>query len=244
MQHQLISLETLLLPGERITPLRGPQLAYYLKKRNPELYQRAKEVKEKYNVTWNEAFAILRGEKRPPAQAVAIDSDIQLTINSVVKRVESLEKRVSELEKLYTNLIATSTKLNTIVDMLSIGLNVRFYFEKYRCIYMDDDGYCKAFYWTAPLKDYKMREVFEEGEKRYYINVKEHMWICALCPKYTSKNLDNLKAKVEALELRLESLENQLAQLQQAIAQQSDRELREASERPKRLLERLKSPGI
>jgi hypothetical protein len=130
-------------------------------------------------------------------------SETQVILNDVVKRVESLEKRVSELEKLYT-----------IANMLSIGLNSRFYFEKYQCVYMDSQGFCKAFYWTAPLKGYKMREVFEEGEKRYYINVREHKWICALCPKYTpkhfAKTLDNLRAKVEALELELKSLKTQV----------------------------------
>jgi hypothetical protein len=35
-------------------------LAYYLKKRNPELYRKAREIKERYNVTWDEAFAILK----------------------------------------------------------------------------------------------------------------------------------------------------------------------------------------
>jgi len=184
-------------------PLKGPQLAYYLKKRNPELYQKAREVKERYNVTWDEAFAILRGEKPLPTQHTITGSETQATLNDVVKRVESLEKRVSELEKLYT-----------IANMLSIGLNSRFNFEKYQCIYMDSQGFCKAFYWTAPLKGYKMREVFEEGEKRYYINVREHKWICALCPKYTpkhfAKTLDNLRAKVEALELELKSLKTQV----------------------------------
>jgi hypothetical protein len=206
-------------------PLKGSQLAYYLKKRNPELYQKAKEIKERYNVTWDEAFAILRGEKKPPTQTSAIGSEIQSAISEVVERVESLEKRVVELGNLYT-----------IINMLVIGLNRRFNFEKYRCIYMDSEGFCRGFYWTTPLKGYKMREVVEGVEKRYYINVGEHRWVCALCSAYTSKYLaealDNLRSRQDFLELWLKSLE---AQVKQAIAKQSDKEIREALERLKRL---------
>jgi hypothetical protein len=101
-------------------PLRGPQLAYYLKKRNPELYRKAREIKERYNVTWDEAFAILRGEKKPPTQAIATGSELQTTFCEIVKRVESLEKRVSELEKLYTNFIASSARLNLLLMSLAL----------------------------------------------------------------------------------------------------------------------------
>jgi hypothetical protein len=74
----------------RKLPLRGPQLAYYLKKRNPELYQKAREIKERYNVTWDEAFAILRGEKKPP-QVATTGSETQVILNDVVKRVVKLQ---------------------------------------------------------------------------------------------------------------------------------------------------------
>jgi hypothetical protein len=37
--------------------LRGSKLAYYLKKRCPELYQRAREIRERYEVTWDKAIA-------------------------------------------------------------------------------------------------------------------------------------------------------------------------------------------
>jgi hypothetical protein len=37
-----------------------------MKRRNPELYRKAKELKERYGVTWDYAFAILRGEREPP----------------------------------------------------------------------------------------------------------------------------------------------------------------------------------
>jgi hypothetical protein len=60
----------------RKLPLKGSQLAYYLKKRNPELYQKAREIKERYNVTWDEAFAILRGEKKPPQIATTGPNDM------------------------------------------------------------------------------------------------------------------------------------------------------------------------
>jgi hypothetical protein len=195
-------------------PLKGPQLAYYLKKRNPELYQKAREVKERYNVTWDEAFAILRGEKPLPTQLTITGGETQATLNDVVKRVESLGK---------------------IVELINIGLSARLRFSEYSCIYMDSKGYCKWFYWTSPLEGFDMIEVVEKGVKRYYLNVKKHPWFCLPCPKYTPKYLAEA---LGSLKTRLEALESQVAQLQQAITRQSyDEKIREA-------LERLKSLGL
>jgi hypothetical protein len=59
----LFALENAVVIQCENTPLKGPQLAYYLKKRNLELYQKAKEIKNRYNITCDDAFAILRGEK-------------------------------------------------------------------------------------------------------------------------------------------------------------------------------------
>jgi hypothetical protein len=47
-------------------PLKGPQLAYYLKKRDPELYEKAKTIKETYGLTWDTAIKIARGELPEP----------------------------------------------------------------------------------------------------------------------------------------------------------------------------------
>jgi len=176
--------------------LRGPQLAYYLKKRNPELYRKAKEIKERYNVTWDEAFAILRGEKKPPQVAVT-GSETHVTLNDVVKRVESIEKRVSEISE--------------VIYFLEWNLDKRFQFDDYRCVYIDDDGYCRVFYLVKPLKGFRLREVVEGDEKRYYINVKEHKWVCALCPRYVPKYITEVLGK---LEFRLSYLEAQVKKQQ------------------------------
>jgi len=218
-------------------PLRGPQLAYYMKKRNPGLYQKARELKERYGVTWDEAFAILRGEKPLPTQASSTGSGVQSTLDEVIRRVEALEKRVSELGKFYTDLMATNTRLNSVVNMLSVGLDRRFRFKEYYCVSMDDEGYCKAFYWRSPLKGYKMKEVVEGGERRYYVNVKEHKWVCALCPRYTLKHLVD---SLDSLKLRLEVLESQVEQLQQAMAQESGGELEKLRGSLERLRRELK----
>jgi hypothetical protein len=85
--------------------LKGSQLAYHLKKRNPKLYQRAKEVKKRYNITWNKAFTILRGEKKPPTQPAITGSEVRLAIGDVAKRVEAFEKRVSEFGRVLSSLI-------------------------------------------------------------------------------------------------------------------------------------------
>jgi len=69
-------------------------------------------------------------------------------------------------------------------------------------------------YFKMPVEWLKLREVVVKGKRGYYINVREHRRMCALCPTYTSKHfaetLDNLRAKEEALELRLKFLESQI----------------------------------
>jgi len=198
-------------------PLKGPQLAYYLKKRNPELYQKAREIKERYGVTWDEAFAILRGEKKPP-QVATTGSETQVILNDVVKKVESLEKGVSEFGKVF--------------ELIDIGLGTRLRFSEYNCIYMDSKGYCKWFYWSTPLKDFEVLEVVEKGVKRYHLNVKKHPWFCLPCPRYTPKYLAET---LSSLKTRLEALESQVTQLQHVVSQQSGEEFREFLERLKRL---------
>jgi hypothetical protein len=79
---------------------------------------------------------------------------------------------------------------------------------------MDGDSYYTAFYFKMPVEWLKLGEVIVKGERKYYINVREHRWMRALCPTYMSKHfaetLDNLRAKEEALELRLKFLESQI----------------------------------
>jgi hypothetical protein len=147
----------------RIVPLRGSQIAYYLKKRNPKLYRRAREIKDRCNVTWDEAFAIVKGKKKPPTQAFATGAGNEVAINDVVKRVEVLERRVNDFGK--------------IVNPIDTGLWTRLKFSEYNCIYMDSKGYCKYFYWEAPLKGLDMVES-AGGKKRYYLNVKKCTWFC------------------------------------------------------------------
>ena len=180
------------------------------------LYQKARELKERYWVTWDDVLAILRGAKRPPTQVVDTGSGVQSTLDDVVGRVKSLEKKVGELEKHYTDLTATNTRLNSVVNMLGIGLDRRFSFRENRCVCIDGDGFRKAFYWRGPLKGYKMKKVVEGSEERYYINVKEYKWVCDPCPRYIPKHfVDTL----EHLKLRLELLESQAGQLQQVVSQ-------------------------
>jgi hypothetical protein len=87
----------------------------------------------------------LKGEKPLPPQATATGSEIQSSISNIVRRVEFLEKRVNEIGK--------------VLSLLEKGLDRRFCFEDYRCIYMDGDGYCTAFYFKMPVEGFMLREV-------------------------------------------------------------------------------------
>jgi hypothetical protein len=64
---------------------------------------------------------------------------------------------------------------------------------------------------VKPSKGFRLGEVVEGDEKRYYINVKEHKWVCALCPRYVPKYITEVLGK---LELRLNYLEAQVKKQQ------------------------------
>ena len=65
-------------------PMKGWQLAYYLKKKNPELYVKAKEIKEMLDCTWDTAIKLATLDKEEMAQ--------------VIRRLEYLEGRLNHLE--------------------------------------------------------------------------------------------------------------------------------------------------
>ena len=93
-----------------------------------------------------------------------------------------------------------------------------------------------CFYWEAPPKDYETKEVVEGGERRYYVHVKTHRWVCSLCPKYTPKHL---AGSLNDLRTRLDLLESEIAQLKQSVTVQSTtsgEKLRETLERLRREL--------
>jgi hypothetical protein len=138
-------------------PLRGPQLAYYLKKKDPQLYEKAKTIKEKYDLTWDKAIKIARGELPEP-----IKSDL-----------------ASELE----NLKAEIQKLKEALNWIQIGLK----FKVESCRYVDSDGYCKYYNWLNRGEGWKVKEEDIGGRIVYRVNVYEHKFLCLGCPKYKPK---------------------------------------------------------
>jgi len=156
-------------------PLRGSQLAFYLKKRNPELYEKAKRIKEEYNLTWDVAIAIARGESPLPVPS---------KVEEIIKVLEELKARVEFIEEFLK-------RFEGLEREISESLNRRFREDLgYTCKHMDKDGYCTFWYWYKKEEGLLMKEGVKEGRKVYYVNVWKHRWICALCPTYAPKRVE------------------------------------------------------
>jgi len=159
-------------------PLRGSKLAYYLKRTNPELYEKARRIKEHYNLTWDTAIAIARGEAPLPAPSKL--EDIVRALEELRARIESIERELGKLgglEGRVKELEGTAREIYT-------SLSLRF-LRRYQCKYIDRDGYCTEWEWRERVEDWLMREEVVEGRKVYKVNVLKHKWLCALCPLYT-----------------------------------------------------------
>ena len=154
--------------------LRGSKLAYYLKKRYPELYQRVREVKERYGVTWNAAAAIVFGGLSEPNASTTNTSS---SVDAVAKSVEELKVAVNQLR-------SSLQDLQSAVKLLEWSILPRFTVDRFRCVYIDADGYCTLRDLSSPVPGLKLKEVETPSGKRYRINVYEHKLICAFCPFY------------------------------------------------------------
>ena len=185
-------------------PLRGPQLAYYLKKRNPELYQKAREVKEKYGVTWNIAIAIAKGEA-PPLPPLKTE-DLSKRVEEITSAISELREKVSRVESTLTLLeelksVAQSLRiyeeLKSVLEELSkrisrieseltlLELSSRD--KAATCRWIDESGYCTKWALREVLPGWRIREETIRGVKIYRINVKEHPILCLGCLSYISR---------------------------------------------------------
>jgi chromosome segregation ATPase len=116
-------------------PVPASQKAYLLKKRKPELYAKAKEVKEKYNLKWADALAIVKGLKPPPTQELK-KLEIQIAelkkekerLEDEIRRLEtkklSLENKVGKFEKDLERLEAKFRKVEWKIDALDLEENI------------------------------------------------------------------------------------------------------------------------
>jgi hypothetical protein len=155
--------------------LRGSKLAYYLKKRYPEVYQRVREVRDRYGVTWDTAAAIASGVLPEPCSSTTSTSSS--TGSAVARSVEELKAAVNELR-------ASLQDLQIAVKLLEWGISPRFTVDKLKCAYIDDDGYCTSRDLPAPVAGLRLKVVETPSGKRYRIDVYMHKLICALCPFY------------------------------------------------------------
>jgi len=104
-------------------------------------------------------------ELSPKLKDVGFVEEIREWLSGLTKRIFQLEKKMEFIE-------------------LSAGRRLK---DRRECKHIDKDGFCTLWYWNKRIKEWKMKEVIEEGERIYYINVKAHPLICIACPVYEPK---------------------------------------------------------
>jgi len=168
-----------------VLPLRGAKLAYYLKKRDPELYEKARKVKELYNLTWDAAIAIARGEAPPPAPSKVeeLARALEELKADFEAKVKSDRDFLKELGECLNKLEARVKELEGVLYELRIGLSRRFK-DNYLCVHVDREGYCTEWFYYGRIEGFVMKEDTVKGRKVYKINVLKHKLVCALCPSY------------------------------------------------------------
>jgi len=112
--------------------------------------------------------------------------DLENRVIPYVKAIEELSSiRVTQLENGYSGLRREFEEVKRFIKLFEIGLDRRFIFEKYKCKFMDNEGYCTAFILLEFLPYVSgVKPALREGKVNYYINVESNKPICASCPLY------------------------------------------------------------
>jgi chromosome segregation ATPase len=124
------------------------------------------------------------------------------------KDIEELKKEVGELKNKITNidnelrafdanvdfrLKIRDQRLDNLtknMDLILTSAKRRVRDDKYKCKYIDKDGYCTYWYWNNKIDGWNMMQYIENCKTVYRINVKEHPLICTACPTYEPRSAD------------------------------------------------------
>ena len=120
---------------------------------------------------------------------------------SKIKSVEDLSKKLSKLEKNLINLNKTLSKISKRISSLEneverisndiqwvhLSVEKRILGRHKKCIWLDEDGFCRIMYFDERIEGLVMRPEEEEGKIVYLLNVKKYPLICTACPYYKSE---------------------------------------------------------
>jgi len=120
---------------------------------------------------------------------------------SKIESMEDLSKKLSKLEENLTNLNKSLSKISEKVSSLEneverisddvewiyLSVEKRILDPDKKCIWLDEDGFCKIMYFDKRIEGLVMRPEEEEGEIVYLLNVKKYPLICTACPYYESE---------------------------------------------------------
>ena len=120
---------------------------------------------------------------------------------SKIEPIEDLSKKLSGLEENLTNLNKSLSKISEKVSSLEdkverilndlewihLSVEKRILERHKKCIWLDEDGFCRAMYFDKRIKGLVMRPEEQEGRIVYLLNVKKYPLICTACPYYESE---------------------------------------------------------
>lgn len=138
--------------------MKGYQIAYILKRKDPKLYEEARKIKEAYGLKWEEAIKIAKGEIPEP-----------LKLNEISRKLADLENEIKTIKE----------------DFEDIKVTLKFKVEK--CKYVDDEGYCTKYPWIGKRDNWKVREDIVRGRLVYHVKVAENRFLCLGCPYFKLK---------------------------------------------------------
>jgi hypothetical protein len=138
--------------------LKGYQIAYILKRKDPKLYDKARTIKEAYGLKWEEAIKIAKGEIPEP-----------MTLNDLTKRIEDLENQIKTIRE--------------ALDDVKVTLKYRIE----TCKHVDQEGYCTKYNWIGKKEHWKVREDIVKGELVYHVKVTENRFLCLGCPYFSPR---------------------------------------------------------
>jgi len=94
--------------------------------------------------------------------------------------IDEIKERLNKLEEVVKKIEEGIKKLGDFSDLVLIKVSALRRVDKYPCIHIDEDGYCKGWFWRKKILGLDMKE----EDSKYYINVRKHPLICVACPKY------------------------------------------------------------
>jgi len=155
-----------------------------------------REIARRLGCSVYKVYELISGYESPRSrlrQAVELADKLE----ELASKIRALEEQVSKLQSSLSNVRALEEltgevsrlrkeveKLNDGIEWIRRSVSRRLRDDHNRCIWLDGDGYCTAWYYSEKLEGCDMRPDTVGGRTIYMLNVRKHPLICVACPSY------------------------------------------------------------